>query len=319
MNQPEGERPAKPIFPGIAAAALIIALPSIHREFGWLASMIPLPVFYYLVLYGQKRGGRLIAGATGVAALVAAFLGSFTYYLFSLTMMPVGILLAQSAGRREPAIIAGLKGVALLAGAWILFAMIYSLGNQTNFYAELQEGIDRGFQTTLLFYRDSGQFSGEALKEIEGFLEKFRQLINKMLPALVLSSIICTVWLNMLIGQWLLKKKGLEPLPWKNFSLWRLPDFFVWPVIGAGAALLLPVQALNIFGLNLGLVLGVLYFTQGIAILSFFLKKWTVPPIVKGIIYIMLLMQIYGLVLLAAIGLADVWLMFRKNRKADIG
>ena len=279
--------------------------------------MIPLPVFYYLVLYGRKRGGRVIAGAVGGAALIAAILGSFTYYLFSLTMMPVGILLAQSAGRRESAIIAGMKGVALLAGAWVFFAIIYSLGNQTNFYAELLEGIDRGFQATLLFYRDSGQFSAEALKEIEAFLERFRQLIDKLLPALILSSIICTVWLNMLFGQWLLKKQGPEHLPWEDFSLWRLPDFFVWPVIAAGAAMLLPGQGLNIFGLNLGLVLGVLYFTQGIAILSFFLKKWTVPPIVKGIIYIMLLMQIYGLALLAGIGLADVWLEFRKNRKTD--
>jgi hypothetical protein len=31
----------------------------------------------------------------------------------------------------------------------------------------------------------------------------------------------------------------------------------------------------------------------------------------------MLLMQIYGLALLAGIGLADVWLEFRKNRKTD--
>ncbi len=318
MNQNEVElRSTKPVIYGIAVAAAIIAIPSIHRELGWLASMIPLPILYYFVLYGQKKGGTIIAGATVCAALVAAFFGSLTYFLFSLTMLPVGLALAQGALRKESVMIAGLKGVTLLAGSWLLFAAMYSLGNQTNFYTELLGGVDKSLEATLLLYRDSGQFSAEALKDIEYFLENVSQLIGKVLPSVILSSIICAVWINILIGQWLLKKRDATLLPWQNLKEWRLPEALVWAVILAGAALVLPGKPMNILGLNIGLVLGMVYFTQGIAVLSFFLNKWTVPAVVKVIIYTMLILQIYGLALLAAIGLADVWINFRKKKQEE--
>lgn len=318
MNQNEAElRSYKPVISGIAVAAAIIAIPSIHRELGWLASMIPLPILYYFVLYGQKRGATIIAGATGCAALIAALFGSMTYYLFSLTMVPVGLVLAQGALRKDSVMSAGLKGVALLAGAWLLFAAMYSLGNQTNFYRELLAGVDRGFEATLLLYRESGQFSAETLKELEDFLGGIRQLIGKVLPSVILSSIICAVWLNILIGQWLLKKKDETLLPWPNLKEWRLPEPLVWTVILAGTALVLPGESLNVVGLNLGLVLGTVYFTQGIAVLAFFLNKWAVPGAVKVLIYTMLLLQIYGLALLAGIGLADVWIDFRKKKQEE--
>lgn len=310
-------RSHKPVISGIAVAAAIIAGPSIHRELGWLASMIPVPILYYFVLYGQKKGGTIIAGATVCAALVAAFLGSLTYYLFTLTMLPVGLALAQGALRKDSLIIAGLKGVTLLAGSWLLFAAIYSLGNQTSFYRELLEGVDKSLEATLLLYRESGQFSADALKDIEYFLDSVRQLIGQVLPSVILSSIICAVWMNILIGQWLLKKRDATLLPWQNLKEWRLPEPFVWGVILAGAAFLLPGKSLNTIGLNLGLVLGTLYFTQGIAVLSFFLNKWSVPATVKMIIYAMLILQIYGLALLAGIGLADVWLDFRKKKQEE--
>lgn len=318
MNQNQAELPStRPVISGIAFAAAIMAVPAIHRDLGWLASMIPLPILYYFVLYGKEKGRIIIAGATVCAGLTAAFFGSLTYFLFSLTMLPVGLVLAQGALRKESVMIAGLKSAALLACSWLLLVTMYSMGNQTNFYTELLAGIDRSLEATLLLYRDSGQFSAEALKDIEYFLENVRQLIGKIVPAVILSSIICAVWMNILIGQWLLKKKDASLLPWQNLKEWRLPELLVWAVILTGAALVVPEKSFNTAGLNLGLVLGTLYFTQGMAILSFFLNKWTVPAAVKVIIYTMLILQIYGLALLAAVGLADVWFDFRRKKQEE--
>ena len=88
----------------------------------------------------------------------------------------------------------------------------------------------------------------------------------------------------------------------------------VWPVIMTGSLLLLPEERLNTLGLNAGLVLLVLYLSQGLAIIASLMQRWSLSLLVRTIIYSLLFMQIYGFVLVAVLGLADVWVDFRKPR-----
>jgi len=85
----------------------------------------------------------------------------------------------------------------------------------------------------------------------------------------------------------------------------------------AGITLLVPDERLNTLGLNVGLVLLVLYLSQGLAIVSSMMQKWSLPLAVRAITYSLLFLQIYGIGFIAALGLADVWIDFRKQRLAN--
>jgi uncharacterized protein YybS (DUF2232 family) len=297
----------------MATTALVFSLPFLLAGFGWLQALAPLPVYYYVTLFGFARGSTLVVKALGIAALVALFSGALPALLFSLTILPLGLLLARSGKRQESAGVAAGKGALYLALAWLLGGWLLGLASQTSLLHEIRQNLDAGFATTLSLYEESGSFSEGELQEIRIIFSTLQRQVIRLLPGLLLSSILCLVWGNIVLGQWLLRRKDAALAHWGEFKEWRLPDSLVWGVVLTALALIFPDEALHTLGLNLGLVLLLCYLSQGLAVLASMLHRWSVPRLFRGATYLILLVQIYGIVLLSILGLADVWLDIRKR------
>jgi uncharacterized protein YybS (DUF2232 family) len=298
----------------IAITALIFTVPAIIPGLEWLHCLMPLPVYYFLALYGQKQGTVILAWALGIAGSLSLWAGTISGLIFSLSLLPVGFILAKADRENEPVQRAGIKSVGYLVLAWLVSGWLLSLATQSNTYLDLRQSLDKGFEATFTLYRDSGHFPAGDLEEIKVFIGQLREQVARLFPALLLTSIICTVWLNIVVGQWLLKKKDSSRTKREDLKNWRLPELLVWPVIVAGIALLVPEERFNTLGLNLGLVLLVLYLSQGLAIISSMMRRWSLPLAIRAITYTLLFLQVYGIAFVAALGLADVWLDFRKPR-----
>lgn len=280
---------------------------------------MPLPACYFLSIYGQKRGAVIIAWALAIAGGVTFWTGTLPGLLFSLTILPVGFILARAEWKNESAQHAGVQSVVYLALVWLVAGGLIGTATQTNPYLDLRQSLDKGFEATFALYRDSGHFPADDLDAIKSFIEQLRTQVARLFPALLITSIICTVWLNIVVGQWLLKRRDPSRTNREDLKNWRLPELLVWPVILAGVMLLVPQERLNTLGLNAGLVLLVLYLSQGLAIVSSLMQKWSLPLVIRAITYSLLFLQVYGIGFVAALGLADVWLDFRKPRlKNDV-
>ena len=121
------------------------------------------------------------------------------------------------------------------------------------------------------------------------------------------------MWLNILMANWLLKKKGIAA--WEDFQELKLPEWLVWIFILAGLGLFGPSQSLlNNLGLNLLIITGTLYFIQGFAVISSLFNKWSVPNPVRVVFFFFIIIQAYSIILLTLLGLADIWLNFRKPK-----
>ena len=70
-------------------------------------------------------------------------------------------------------------------------------------------------------------------------------------------------------------------------------------------------------GLSLLIVSGLLYFFQGLAVFVHFVDRWKIPVYLKVAIYGILILQSYGLLLLSILGIADVWIDFRKRQNKN--
>ena len=280
---------------------------------------MPLPAYYFLGVYGQKRGTVIIAWALGITSCMTLWAGTLAGLLFSLTLLPVGFILARADRENESAQRAGIQSVGYLVLVWLVTGWLVGMATQTNPYLDLRQSLDKGFEATFALYRDSGHFPADDLEAIKAFIDQLRVQVARLFPALLLTSIICTVWLNMVVGQWLLKRKDPSRTNREDLKNWRLPELLVWPVILTGIMLLVPNERLNTLGLNVGLVLLVLYLSQGLAIVSSMMQKWSLPMAVRAITYSLLFLQVYGIGFVAALGLADVWVDFRKPRlKKDV-
>ncbi len=64
--------------------------------------------------------------------------------------------------------------------------------------------------------------------------------------------------------------------------------------------------------LNGMVVLTIIYFFQGIAIISFYFEKKKIPMAIRTLLYGTIIIQQIFLLVIAGIGFFDVWLNFRK-------
>lgn len=285
--------------------------------FGWLSGLLAVPVFHLLTINGYKIGIALLRSSLLLAGFGALLTQGVETFFFSLTLVPVGYTLFTSALAGESAAKSGGKGVIALGLAWMVFWGVYGLLAGTNPYNYLLRVFDVGFQQTLeLYSAPEAGITPEMLASLQQITNSLRETIPKLLPGLLASMVVLTVWINMAVANSLMARwGGAGKPPWGEYSTWRLPEQLVWaPIVGV-TLLLISSGVLQRAGGWLTLVAGLLYFFQGLAVVIALLARWKVPVFVRIILYFVLLIQSYSLILLAILGLSDVWLNMRQTSK----
>ncbi|MHB1349339.1 MAG: DUF2232 domain-containing protein [Desulfobulbaceae bacterium] len=294
--------------------AAAIVLPGLAPTmFGWLTGLLAIPVFAILVLHGTARGSILIRNGVLIACGAALFLKLFGSLLFALTLIPLGYSFQRSAATGTGEWKTVLHGALYLGAGWLLFWMVYGTVEGVQPYQHLLKLIDDGFAQTYEYYREQGNLPADRQLYLEQAVNETRRLVPLLLPGVLCGTVILTVWLNLMGGIYLLNRVRPGHLHWKEFSRWRLPDWLVWPAIGAGILLLIGGKGSATLALTLVQVCGLLYFFQGLAVFIHLLERWKIPRTLRLLFYVMLIVQSYGLLLLAILGLADVWVDFRRR------
>lgn len=283
----------------------------------WLFFVTPLPIFYYLRIFEAEKAIKLIARSAVAAGFLVIIKGTLPILLFSFTLVPLGFILAESQKKAESQWRAALKAVIYLAGVWTLFAIILSSAYHTNIYSSILQSIDQLIVMAFESYKTSTTNTPGMSQEFSLAFTELRLLFPRILPGFIAMTVVSIVWLNLLLGDWLLKKKDTTLSNWESYRSWRLPEQLVWGVITAGILLFITSGRLQDFALNTLMVFSLIYFFQGLAILFFLMAKWTIPKSLKFFIFTILVIQAYGMIILALIGFADVWLNFRKKRPED--
>lgn len=85
----------------------------------------------------------------------------------------------------------------------------------------------------------------------------------------------------------------------------------------SAAALFLGQGVIADAGLNVFLVVFVIYFTQGLSIVVYFLKARNVQVFFWFVLFILIFVQPLLIGLVAGLGVFDIWADFRKLRKAS--
>lgn len=298
----------------IIITAVLYFLPAIVGEFGWMRLFAPLPAFYLLVTCGEGHGNALLSKAVLLAGVITLVFARLPFLLITLTFLPSGYVLARSLKKKETPNRTGLLASATLLAGWLLGTLIYGIVADVNLVTQTLKMIDTSLLATFSMYEEQAKIAPDTLAQIKEAFNQIRILIPVIFPSIVVISALVTVWVNQLLGDWLLKKTKPGMSHWPPYGEWRLPDPLVWVVIIGGVGLMLPIAPLHKICLNVILVSGTLYFFQGLAVLSSLFNKWAVPWAFRLFIYTLILIQAYGIVFLAIAGLIDVWFDLRKSQ-----
>mgnify|MGYP002629435050 CR=1 FL=1 len=293
----------------IACAILIPAV--LGPAFGWIHILLPLLVFYYLCHFDRVKGGRYVLHGTLLALIVAVFSGIIGPALFSLTLIPAGYTLAGSTARDESPALAGFRTALILGSTWFIYAAVLGMAHGTHPYTVYLASLDQGFDDILKQYRANGSVPVETLYLLEQTFLQLKQLLPRLMPSLLIGLTLFTAWTIMVLGnQFLFKASGVSP--WPNYKYWQIPDRLVWLMISGALLAMIPIDPARTIGLNILVVGSVIYCFQGLAVLLFLFQKWKVPVMMRIVLITIIALQSLGTVVLAGIGIADIWFDLRK-------
>ena len=288
---------------GISLCILIFGVVFAFPLLGVFALLfLPLPVLFYRLKLGRNSGGLIVAVSFFILMLMTKEMAFDVLYFGSLLM--TGLFLGECLERHftiQRTMIT--TGLAVAGAAFTAFAL-YTVIQGLTMGGILSDYLGRYFQMTAEIYSEMGIDQNQ--------IEQLNSAFIVVLPGMFLISYMATIWMNILIIRSLLLKKGIRLKSIENLNQYRVPHFMVWLVIGVGLTLMVPVDALKIISINCLIVLMLVYFFQGIAVVSFFFQKKKTPLALKIFCYCLIALQLYVLIMVIGLGFFDNWINFRK-------
>jgi len=98
---------------------------------------------------------------------------------------------------------------------------------------------------------------------------------------------------------------------------WSTPEWLVWVLLAAGFAFqgfkyLIPIKPIETIALDAFICVAVVYFCQGLAIMSYYFRMLGMPGVARVAIYTISCVQPVLAVLVCLAGVLDMWIDFRR-------
>ena len=203
----------------------------------------------------------------------------------------------------------------LVSGLISIILLIALFGNQETTVKDFFEKQLRAHFVQSIETLESVEESEEKIEDMKAFVDKTMGAFASSYPAFVfigslLSALANYSLLRIVWGR--IYGSGL--FPERAFAEWVCPENFIWGFIAASATLFLGQGIIADIGLNLFIVLMVIYFAQGMSIVVHFLKARKVPIFLWLFLFIVIFLQPLFIGLIAGMGVFDIWADFRKIR-----
>lgn len=289
--------------------AAYLAVPPLGIFSGILA---PFPAAHNRLIHGRVSSLIVILGST---AAISAFFGLFAGCLYLAVCGMISFLMPELLLRGTSGSRTLLWTTAANLLVFSLGIFVYSYFSGINLKQLISVEISNSLKQAIALYEKSG-VTGEELEFLKRSMSTAAEMLQRLYPALVTVMLIVIAACNLA----LLKRTAVNTtvnLHIGDFSKFKNPDLLVWILIAAGFSLLLPDSLITTPALNVLLVTAMLYFFQGMAIVSALVTKHSVPAFVRILLYTMLIIQPYLLAFVVGIGIFDLWVDFRTPKTQE--
>jgi uncharacterized protein YybS (DUF2232 family) len=275
-----------------------------------ISALLPLPIIMTIRRAGWLAGLLLIAAGVGMMFYVEHFAGIKAEVSPFLHMAVIGLGVSFFASRRYPLeiIVGGTVTLAVLLQVGVFLTLAWQQGQTPLAYLqrlveELWTAFSQLIEKEPILVQEF-QLSGFNLAEVT-------TIIAQLIPALLLINNTLVVLLNYLLSRSLGGQRGWED-PKLSLASWEAPGWLIFVIIGAGFLLLVPYRFMQMTGVNVLMVCSLVYFFQGLAILTYSFRRFQVPWFFRWTAYMLLIFIKPAMLLVILVGLIDLWLDFRQ-------
>ncbi len=299
------------------AVTTLVSMAALHLTVlgPFVGLFVPLPILFYRSKLGRSSGLLILIS---VSLIVISFVGlnslGTAVFLFELGL--VGLILPEVfemnlSVEKTVGITAG--GV-LTMGALIL--ALYTLVSTTSPWALASDYVEKSVKLALAMYREM-DVSEEKIDMLSQSLDGILYVMLRIIPAIMIVATLFVVWSNLLLARLVLRSKELFCPDFGRLNQWKAPEHLVWVAIASGVLLLFGHPGLKMLGINGLIVIMMIYFFQGIGIISFYFEKKQFPKILRILLYGLIAIQQPLLLVVVALGFFDIWIDFRRTRKVE--
>ena len=314
MSQITHREPQKEFITAIAITTLMVMAGLYLPVLGFVVSVfVPLPVLFYRAKLGRSQGALILIAVT---LIVASVMGrwSITSTAFFFELGLVGFILSEvfSMNLSVEKTVAVTTGVVIATGGVTLG--LYGLLSTNSLWGLMSDYLQGNLQLALAMYKEM-EVSEERIAILSQSMEGILYVVLRITPAIAIVATLFVVWSNLLLARPLLRSRDLFCPDFGTLNEWKAPEPLVWLVILSGVLILMPNQGLKLLGINGLIIMMMIYFFQGIAIVSFYFEKKQFPKLLRGILYGLIALQQLVLLLVIAAGFLDMWIDFRRMKK----
>ena len=299
------------------AVTTLISMAALHLTVlgPFVGLFVPLPILFYRSKLGRSSGLLILIS---VSLIVISFVGlnslGTAVFLFELGL--VGLILPEVfemnlSVEKTVGITAG--GV-LTMGALIL--ALYTLVSTTSPWALASDYVEKSVKLALAMYREM-DVSEEKIDMLSQSLDGILYVMLRIIPGMMIVATLFVVWSNLLLARFVLRSKELFCPDFGRLNQWKAPEHLVWVAIASGVLLLFGHPGIKMLGINGLIVIMMIYFFQGIGIVSFYFEKKQFPKILRILLYGLIAIQQPLLLVVVALGFFDIWIDFRRIRKVE--
>jgi uncharacterized protein YybS (DUF2232 family) len=294
----------------VATATLFLAFIFLP-VFGMIPGLLaPAPAVYYTMKHGRGTGLALVL-ATSLLLGVVADPASLLIYLLQAGIMSLALaefLIRLKGGARSI-----VYAVAINLTCITVAAALYGYLSGADLHAKVIKGVEASITQTASLYQKAG-ITGDELKGLNESMRQAGALIVTIYPALVTVALGLVACCNVLV---LSRVAGRFRVPvyLGDFKKYRNPEPLVWLLIAAGFCMLVQQSLVHLAALNVLIVLCTLYLIQGCAVIAHYFSTFKVPSFVKIFVCLLLILQPFMALAVAALGIFDLWGDFRSPNK----
>lgn len=314
MSQTTHRDPQKEFITAIAITTLIAMAGLYLPVLGFVVSVfVPLPVLFYRAKLGRSQGALILIAVTFiVASVMGRWSITSTAFFFELGL--VGFILSEvfSMNLSVEKTVAVTTGVVIATGGVMLG--LYGLLSTKSLWGLMSDYLQGNLQLALAIYKEM-EVSEERIAILSQSMEGILYAMLRITPAIAIVATLFVVWSNLLLARPLLRSRDLFCPDFGTLNEWKAPEPLVWLVILSGVLILMPNQGLRLLGINGLIIMMMIYFFQGIAIVSFYFEKKQFPKLLRGVLYGLIALQQLLLLLVIAAGFLDMWIDFRRMKK----
>lgn len=267
----------------------------------------PAPLLGYVV--GFPRALMRVAGVLILAAgFVALGAGPEVALAYLATFGLAAAIMAYMLERRQPFELIVLCTTAAVVAAGAVLA-IAAQGSPSALAQALHNELITAMGRGERFYKMAGIDAGLSAD----MRASIADAAIRLSPALAGISTAVMVLLNLGIF-WRLsgKQQRVGYTLFGDLGRWSTPEWLIWVLLVSGFGLFIPLAPLSTIALDCFVCVAAVYFCQGLAIMAFYFKVLAMPPLARGLIYFVTIVQPVLAVLVCAAGIFDLWIDFRR-------